>query len=75
MSEERLKQQLRFKKILQDSFVDAKEEIPEPPVAISKGRLPGGEYIPMGTYGNFSIIISFCLLRLTRCVCRRFKRL
>lgn len=56
MSEERLKQQLRFKKILQDSFVDAKEEIPEPPVAISKGRLPGGEYIPMGTYGNFSFI-------------------
>ena len=36
MSEERLKQQLRFKKILQDSFVDAKEEIPEPPKFLKK---------------------------------------
>ena len=39
MTEERLRQQIRFEKILKDSYVDAKEDIPEPPIAISKGKL------------------------------------
>ena len=56
MTEERLRQQIRFEKILKDSYVDAKEDIPEPPIAISKGKLANGEYIPIGTYGNFSFI-------------------
>ena len=56
MTQENLQQHQKFTQILKQSFVDAKEDIPEPPVAISKGRLSNGEYIPMGTYGNFSFI-------------------
>tara|TARA_E500000081_G_scaffold150856_1_gene180073 strand:- start:769 stop:1593 length:825 start_codon:yes stop_codon:yes gene_type:complete len=56
MTQEKLKQHLRFEKILKDSYVDAKEEIKEPPMAISKGQLRDGEHIPIGTYGNFSFI-------------------
>ena len=49
-------QHLRFNNILKQSFVDPKEEIPEPPISISKGKNKLGEYIPIGTYGNFSFI-------------------
>ena len=39
MTQENLQQHQKFTQILKQSFVDAKEDIPEPPVAISKGRL------------------------------------
>ena len=56
MTQEKLNQHTRFTQILKDSYVDPKEDIKEPPVAISKGQLNNGEHIPIGTYGNFSFI-------------------
>ena len=48
----------KFKKILQQSYVDPQEKIEYPPIAISKGNTGGNNPIPLpiGTYGNFSFI-------------------
>ena len=48
----------KFKKILQQSYVDPQEKIEYPPIAISKGNTGGNNPIPLpiATYGNFSFI-------------------
>jgi len=58
MSQTRLDYNERFKKILQQSYVDPQEKIEYPPIAISKGTTGGNNPIPLplGTYGNFSFI-------------------
>ena len=58
MSQTRLDYNERFKKILQQSYVDPQEKIEYPPIAISKGETGGNNPIPLplGTYGNFSFI-------------------
>ena len=58
MSQTRLDYNEKFKKILQQSYVDPQEKIDYPPIAISKGTTGGNNPIPLplGTYGNFSFI-------------------
>jgi hypothetical protein len=58
MSQTQLDYNERFKKILQQSYVDPQEKIEYPPIAISKGTTGGNNPIPLplGTYGNFSFI-------------------
>lgn len=48
----------KFEKILKDSYMDPKENVKYPPVAISMGSRGGLEDFPIciGTYGNFSFI-------------------
>jgi hypothetical protein len=58
MSQTQLDYNERFKKILQQSYVDPEEKVEYPPIAIAKGSTGGNNPIPLpiGTYGNFSFI-------------------
>lgn len=50
-----------FKKIQRESFIDVKEDLPYPPVALSIGETALGQNrypIPFGTFGNFSCIVG-----------------
>lgn len=50
-----------FKKIQREAFIDVKEDLPYPPVALSIGSTTLGENtypIPFGTFGNFSCIVG-----------------
>lgn len=48
----------KFKKILEDSFVDLKENVSLPPIAVSFGSTNHSNPIPIsiGSYGNFSFV-------------------
>ena len=48
----------KFEQILKDSYMDPKDKVKYPPVAISMGSRGGLEDFPIciGTYGNFSFI-------------------
>ncbi len=56
MANQKTTEDIKFNKILKESYVDSNEVIKEPPVAISKGLTKANEHIPIGTYGNFSFI-------------------
>ena len=53
MANQKTTEDIRFNKILKESYVDSNEVIKEPPVAISKGLTKANEHIPIVTYGNF----------------------
>ena len=56
MANQKTTEDIRFNKILKESYVDSNEVIKEPPVAISKGLTKANEHIPIGTYGYFRFI-------------------
>ena len=63
MNDEQTVQYLVMQAIEEDCIIDAKEKIDYPPVAISLGekliKSANGDLllpIPIGTYGNFSVI-------------------
>ena len=58
MEEHKIDYESKYKTILEDSYVNPKEDVPIPPIAISFGYTSGSNPYPIGigSYGNFSFV-------------------
>lgn len=58
MEQHKIDYETKYKRILEDSYVDPKGKLPQPPLAVSFGLSSGNNPVPIGigSYGNFSFV-------------------